>query len=67
MSHACDGGGVCHKRAVMHELMDVCGGCPDPAHTALAYTIIVTGERYKLGARPASNTAVDGNVVGMYV
>ena len=45
--------------AVMHELMDVRGGCREPAHT-LAYTIIVTGERYKLGARPASNTAVDG-------
>ena len=41
---------VLKASAVMYELMDVCGGCPEPAHTALGYTIIVTGERYKLGA-----------------
>ena len=29
------------------ELMDVRGGRAEPAHTALGYTIIVTGERYK--------------------
>ena len=48
--------------AQMSGLMHVLGGCAEPAHTALAYTITVTGERYKLGARPASTTAMDGNV-----
>ena len=33
--------------AVMHEFMDVRGGCSEAAHTAPGYTIIVQGERYK--------------------
>ncbi len=49
--------------AVMSELMDVLGGRPEPAHTALACGISITGERYKLEARPASTTAIDSNVV----
>ena len=51
--------------AVMSELMDVRGGWPEPAHTALGCAINVTGERYKLGARPASTTAIDGYVASM--
>ena len=44
--------------AAVCELVDVRGGCRAPAHTSLGYSIIVTAERYKLRARPASTMAI---------